>query len=695
MALWLTLFPQTHPWETLRTALFDAYQKTMPRSAQSQPVIIVDIDEASLKDVGHWPWPRNQLATLIERIGTLGALAIGTDIFFPEPDGTSPQALAANLPPTAAALAMQLRKLPSHDATLAQTLARFPTVLSVVGMSAPTSSAVSGFVHVPLHAGSGSIADVVSSIQNYPYALASLPQLQRAARGQALVNVDLEEGIVRRIPLIAAIHGVPAAALSMEMLRVATDSSAVEIESDPSSGITAVQVADLRVPTESDGRIWLHFAHPDASRYVSATDVLQGRITPERLANKLVLIGVSGVGLTDMRTTPLGDLLPGVDIQAQMIESFFDQRFLRRPHLAAELEVLALLCGGGLLVFLTPVYPLRRTIPIYLGLSISTLALGWIAFGVFGWLIDVANLVWGWTIVYAILLAAVYQETVKQRRLAEAALQRERLEAARTSGELNAARRIQLGALPTTDAFAQERRFRIAASLEPARLVGGDLYDFFMLDAHRLFFVIGDVAGKGVPASLFVAVVKALTKSAALRQPLGQDDNGVFLRTVVQAAHLEINRENPEMLFVTLIAGILDADEGQVDLLNAGHDAPWRLVSGQEPVQAMLDGGPPLCVVDDFDYPTDRLSMLPGECLCFVTDGVTEAANAEGHFYGASRLQAVLRCLLEKRTSEENVDQSIPDAVVRAIRTDVGRFAGEADASDDLTILVIGWRPEY
>ena len=228
-----------------------------------------------------------------------------------------------------------------------------------------------------------------------------------------------------------------------------------------------------------------------------------------------------------------------------------------------------------------------------------------------------------------------------------------------------------MGSLPNAaTAFPDETRFAVAALLEPARAVGGDLYDFFMLDADRLFFVIGDVSGKGLPASLFMAVTKALAKSAALRGTEG-------VGAIVETANLEMSRENPESLFVTLVAGILDAETGTVELCNAGHDAPWQVGSGGV-ARLQTDGGPPLCVLDNFPYPVATLQLAPDEALCLITDGITEAMNGAGELYGNDRLAAVLA-----RTG------SGPDDIVVRLRADVLDFVADAEPSDDLTLLAI------
>ena len=213
----------------------------------------------------------------------------------------------------------------------------------------------------------------------------------------------------------------------------------------------------------------------------------------------------------------------------------------------------------------------------------------------------------------------------------------------------------------------------------PAREVGGDLYDFFLLDARRLFFLVGDVAGKGLSASIFMAVSKALYKSTTLRT--AAPDIGALMT----AANAEVSRDNPQMLFVTVFAGLLDLDTGELAYCNAGHENPCRIHAADAAVRRIVDGdGPPLCVVDDFAYRGANVTLRPGEVLCVVTDGVTEAHDPSGELFGNARLDSLL---LGLRGGERSAR-----AIVDGVCADVATFVAGAEPSDDLTVLVLRWR---
>jgi len=277
-----------------------------------------------------------------------------------------------------------------------------------------------------------------------------------------------------------------------------------------------------------------------------------------------------------------------------------------------------------------------------------------------------------------VLLMMSLTESSRQRRLLEGTVQAQREQAARVAGELEAAQRIQRGSLPRADLLRHETRAELHAVLVPAREVGGDLYDYFMLDERRLFVLIGDVSGKGMPASIFMAVSKALYKGLMIRTP------GANIGDIMTAANAEVSRDNVEMLFVTVFAAILDLRSGELAYCNAGHENPYLLRPGSAQVERIADGdGPPLCAMSDYDYRSACCRLAPGELLCLMTDGVTEAHDAAGALYGHARAERVI--------CEHFHGAASARELVTALQDDVLAFEDGAEANDDLTILALRW----
>ncbi|MEP6968949.1 MAG: SpoIIE family protein phosphatase, partial [Betaproteobacteria bacterium] len=516
------------------------------------------------------------------------------------------------------------------------------------------------------------------------------PELQVAAHGQGLLSVR-EDAVVRRVSLAAAVGIAATPSLAMEMLRVATGSEAIEVALDE-HGIRALRVAELTVPTQSAGDIWLHFAHAegvDDFRNISAVQLLNGQVSGAALQHKLVLVGLTGSGLNDRRVTPLGESVAGIEIQAQLLESLLDGRMLLRPWWMSHAELAMLLLVGLAMIVWVPGALARHDAkgvrkPRHVGGWVSLVILlamggGLLLFQREGWLFDGASMSMAFAVMLAGLVSSSTLEVERDNQRLAVAEHQLREDAARLAGEMEAARRIQLGSLPDArTAFPGEQRFVVDALIEPAREVGGDLYDFFMVDAHHLCFLIGDVSGKGVPASMFMAMTKTLSRSFATRLEGGP-------AAVVSAANLDLSRGNVETLFVTMLLGVLDVQTGALELVNAGHDAPWLLRQGEAPhqlVAADQAGGPPLCVLEDFVYTVQRLQLVPGDHLVMLTDGITEAANPGAELYGNARFQAAL--------SAAGNDLPVGD-LLRHLRDDVASFVDGAEASDDLALLVLRW----
>ncbi len=667
-------------WNTrLQAAWFDGYQTVWPRSVASMPAVVVEIDARSLAALGRWPWPRARLADLVAAVNRHGPAAIGVDILMPEPDPLSPERLLARGGATPPAVARELAGLPSNDALLARALAAAPVVLAVAGMPEPTG--------MPLRAAPVTVRDVTRSerageavepaVERFAGALTSIDELARAASGWGLISADPAGGVIRRIPLLARIDGTLIASLTIEMFRVAAGVSSLRVFVSGGS-VLGIAIDKAFVATEADGAARVYFSHRNAGRFVSAVDVLEGRVDPERLARKLVLIGVTGLGLGEYHYTPVGERMPGSEIHAQLLENLYDQTWLRRPTWAPAIEAAAFALLAALLVWATPISRPRNAALLALGCLASLLLSASAAFRSQRLLFDAATPAVCLGLLFGVMLMLTLAEAIRQRKSLESVVQRQRERNARIAGELDAARRIQTAMLPRVEVLGADQRIDLAAAMVPAREVGGDLYDFFRLDERRLFFLIGDVAGKGLPASIFMAVSKALYKSTTLRTPV--PDMGALM----SAANVEVSRDNPEMLFVTVFAGILDLDTGDLAYCNAGHENPWRVHAADHAVHRITDGGgPPLCAVDDFVYAEAQLQLRPGELLCLVTDGVTEAVNPAGLLYGSQRLEAVL-------PSPGAGDHSARE-VVDALRADVASFAAGAEQVDDVTVLVLRW----
>jgi sigma-B regulation protein RsbU (phosphoserine phosphatase) len=274
-----------------------------------------------------------------------------------------------------------------------------------------------------------------------------------------------------------------------------------------------------------------------------------------------------------------------------------------------------------------------------------------------------------------VLLRARVTTCLEKKRLRdEIVTHRDRMER-----ELASAREIQLGVVPRDFPPATPSRpVEIYATLQPARQVGGDLYDFFWSDAQTLCFVVADVSDKGAPAALFMAHAKTLIRLVAtlLRGP-----NGALPapHEIIARVNEELCRDNAQAMFVTLFFGMLDPASGELRFCNAGHNAPYVVTPGGAVVPMTGTRAKPLGIRRTMPYVSDTAKLAPGDCLFVFTDGVTESMDAAGALFAEERLEATL-CSLGGRA---------PRAVVEGVLAAVAAFAGGAPQADDIAALAL------
>jgi sigma-B regulation protein RsbU (phosphoserine phosphatase) len=277
------------------------------------------------------------------------------------------------------------------------------------------------------------------------------------------------------------------------------------------------------------------------------------------------------------------------------------------------------------------------------------------------------------------LLRARVGASLEKKRLRDAV----RASLARLEQEMDAARKLQLGMLPMAfPACTPEQPIDVHALIEPAREVGGDLYDFFYASEHLFCFLIGDVSGKGAAAAMFMARTRSLVRMAVQLWKKMSDDQ-IAPTHIAEAVNRELCQNNRDRMFVTLFLGMLDAKTGVLTYVNAGHLVPCVLhPSGSiEPVNdkpAM-----PLGVREGAAYQERIVTLRPDDTVFVFSDGVTEAMNAAGEFYGDERLKSDLYA----------ASALTPGEIVRAIKAKLNQFAGDAPKSDDVTMLALRWRP--
>ena len=277
------------------------------------------------------------------------------------------------------------------------------------------------------------------------------------------------------------------------------------------------------------------------------------------------------------------------------------------------------------------------------------------------------------------LLRARVGASLEKKRLRDAV----RASLERLEQELDAARALQLGMLPDTfPSWSAEQSVEGYALMEPAKEVGGDLYDFFDAGQGVFCFLVGDVSGKGAPAAMFMARTRSLVRMAVdLWSRLGTEPASPA--DIAAAVNRELCQNNRDRMFVTVFLGFLDTKTGAIAYVNAGHLGP-HILHGSGDVES-ITGRPeaPLGVRLGSQYQNRTLTLPPGDAVFVCTDGVIEAMNETEELYSIARLEANLRASCTRT----------PEEMVRAVKANVDAFTGKAPKADDVTMLALRWKP--
>ncbi|WP_319542005.1 SpoIIE family protein phosphatase [uncultured Pseudodesulfovibrio sp.] len=242
----------------------------------------------------------------------------------------------------------------------------------------------------------------------------------------------------------------------------------------------------------------------------------------------------------------------------------------------------------------------------------------------------------------------------------------------RIESELRIAREIQMGILPKLfPAFPERKEFEVFASIEPAKEVGGDLYDFFFVDEKHFCFLVGDVSGKGVPAAFFMAVTKTLLKVVS--------EKGLDPGEVLTKVNADLSADNESCMFVTLFLAVMNIETGEIHYANAGHNPPIFMPCGGTPEWIPPFGEPVAGIMESMEYSTKTMTMKPGDIIFMYTDGVTEAMNPDKKLYSEDRLMELL----------VSMEEPFAPKLVKEVEASIKAFTLGAEQSDDITMLAM------
>ncbi|MBN1526201.1 MAG: CHASE2 domain-containing protein [Candidatus Omnitrophica bacterium] len=581
-------------------------------------VAIIEIGEDTIEQLGRWPFDRDHHAALVKALSDAGARAVIFDILFSEPQ--------------------------AHDKEMASEMeaagnAYLPFVFQLKPEEKGRVVHAEGYIAKPLD------------------------ELAVRAKGTGHISIIPDiDGKFRRVPLLVEYAGVPYPYISFLAACDDLGIPRTDIRITPGRYIEAG--SHTRIPLDERSNMIINFSGKwgDSYAHYSYVDILQSYFAAAAgqapildlgvFKDKVCVVGLTAAGTVDLHPNPFETLYPGMGIHAEVFNSVINRRFVRR--LASEWNLLILALLVSVTSFMTlkmrPVRTFGFVFAILAAFTLTAIAL----FDLFGLWIDLFYPVLVSSLVCLLLIFYKYVKEWRHRIVLE--------------NELEIARKIQESFLPKN--VPEREGVDIAVAMFTARKVGGDLYAFVESDADNLGVMIGDVSGKGVPASLFMAMVTGAFKFFAT---LGSTPS-----KALHDLNEKLVRDLSSNLFVTMFYLVLDMKERSFAYANGGH-LPLIYLTEGKPIQFLdVDEGTPLGLMDG-PYSERKMRFKEGDIFVLYTDGITEAMNARSEMYGSQRLSAVI---------EAHRDVSAK-ALLDAIERDVRKFEPRAHQHDDMTMMVI------
>ena len=342
-AIFISAIPVIDPFNvftSLRNSAFDTFQIISPRQSQTKDnILILDIDEKSLSEIGQWPWSRSVLSELVDQTNLSAALAF--DIVFAEADRTGSKELM-NLYKNNNDFVKSLKGLPDNDDLFANSIKDHGTV--VLG-AIPSNSLKNNFQMRFGLIQQGD--DPKKFLREYKGIQTNLKILNSSSAGIGSMSIGNNDSIIRKLPLFENINGSLVPSLSLELLRVAIGASTYQIKSSNASGETAfgeetginhVKLGNLIIPTNPDGSVWIHYPEVSVDS-ISVSDIIKQKYPKDFFKDKILIVGTSAPGLFDLRSTPLKNNVPGVKIIADLTDQILSGSFLQRPDWIFGLEL--------------------------------------------------------------------------------------------------------------------------------------------------------------------------------------------------------------------------------------------------------------------------------------------------------------------------------------------------------------------
>lgn len=576
---------------------YDFYQNIFEKNFSTNKVIIVDIDEESIKKLGQFPWRRDIHSIILDKLQSANVALVAFDIFFSETDKQNPKKILTEFN-----IVADIKSIIDTDNLFLESIKNSNVILPLVGSTKDTKKNQFSIKSNIITKGE----DPLNYLYNYQGFIASLNQFNEAAKGLGSISIiDSEDGILRAVPLFLNINQQLTPALSMEAIRLLNSEENYVIETDL-SGIQTIKTRSTNFKINENGLKFIKFKKINKESYVSASDIYDGNFDKELFKDKIILIGSSAEGVFDLVKIPTGDIIPGVQVHANIIDNILSKDFIEISYFTKILENIILLFGLIIIMLITNYFKPIYSIINYLFLTIIIFAVS-IIFYQINYFVEIYNIILFSSSLFLFLLYLRFVEENKsslENEKKQLLLKKER----EIAGEV------------------QKKLFPIKKDLEnfiyakniPAKDVSGDYYDYIKVSDNEIYFTLADVSGKGIKAGMLMANASSVFKSFSKLK--------FSINELAQNINNQVKESSYKGMFITAVIGKFNLLTKDVEFVNFGHESIMCFNNDDNLFSYIKADRPPLGLLHIKDSSTIKTSKinLKNKKMFIYTDGVTE-----------------------------------------------------------------------
>jgi adenylate cyclase len=627
---------------------YDIYQSIFEENSEFNDVLIVDIDEKSIGEIGQFPWRRDVFANLVEKLENLEASVISFDIFFSEEDKQNPSKILGELN-------ISNEGVLDSDQSLITAIQNSNVILPVLGDISVFDKMNNSKPKTNFISRGG---DAENYLYNFKNKITSLEVINNAAKGIGNISyLDNQDGVLRSLPILLKIDGDIWPSLSLETLRLLHKNKSILIQSSE-SGIKTIRTKKYTFNTDPNAIVHINYKKFGKDKYISAVDILNDKISKNIIKDKIILIGSSAQGLFDFVKIPSGKVIPGVETHAHAIENIINNDFIIKNLKTDIIEIIILLISLILVLIIPKKVNPKLSIVFFVGLCVFLITSS-LVFYQFNYFIDIFYTTLGSAFLFLVTLYFRYlqeNEIAIENEKKQIVLKKER----EIAGE------VQKKLFPKEF----EQKNILYAKNVPARDVSGDYYDYIKISEDEFYFTLADVSGKGVKAGILMANAAAVFRSMA---KLNKE-----VSTIARYINNQVADSSYQGMFITAVVGKYNIKEKKIEYINLGHE-PIMVYDENFNFEYYKSTLPPLGIMamdnDDF-FQTNEISLV-NKNLVIYTDGVTE-----GYLENNQELEA-------KGVEKEIIDNKFksPEAIIEHLSGILTKR--KEPLRDDITCLII------